>query len=391
LGRDGHQATAAEERAQDACFVLGGVTGGIGRRPLRRGGDSGPPEGLAEQHVGPVLVAQDELGLLEAGQGLDDAPDPETRRRPRLLDRRRPEHEGGDDPTTVVVGQEAGDGRRVRHRAVRHAYARYRCGRGRYRGRREDGGHARAAQHHGRAAMRFVLCDDDELLRSLVETVLERQGHEVIGVADHTAIGSQLVKAGKPDAVIVDLSLGYNTDFDIIETAIDVGARVIIFSHNADHLVLGRYSPTTDRGEQAGPARARARDRQGVRRRGGARRLDRRAPSPAVACRHRTAADWCERRPGVLRGVGQRHRGRRPALGRGLPERRGGRQARARDDRVLDTGTKLLLFLAGGGTEAIVAFLGRMHEEATGGTVRSIVVNAGESGGDAFSRLKSTN
>ena len=60
-------------------------------------------------------------------------------------------------------------------------------------------------------------------------------------------------------------------------------------------------------------------------------------------------------------------------------------------DRVLDTGTKLLLFLAGGGTEAIVAFLGRMHEEATGGTVRSIVVNEGESGGDAFSRLKSTN
>ena len=84
--------------------------------------------------------------------------------------------------------------------------------------------------------MRFVLCDDDELLRSLVETVLERQGHEVIGVADHTAIGSQLVKAGKPDAVIVDLSLGYNTDFDIIETAIDVGARVIIFDEPTSSL-----------------------------------------------------------------------------------------------------------------------------------------------------------
>lgn len=91
--------------------------------------------------------------------------------------------------------------------------------------------------------MRFVLCDADGLVLSMVETILERHGHEVVGVADHTAVASDLVRAGRPDAVVVDLSLGYNTDFDIIGTAREVGSRVVVFSHNADHTVLERFDP----------------------------------------------------------------------------------------------------------------------------------------------------
>lgn len=91
--------------------------------------------------------------------------------------------------------------------------------------------------------MRYVLCDEDPLVRSMVETIVERQGNEVVGVADHTSVATDLIRVAHPDAVIVDLSLGYNTDFDVVEAAIDVGARVVVFSHNADHAVLGRYVP----------------------------------------------------------------------------------------------------------------------------------------------------
>ena len=41
---------------------------------------------------------------------------------------------------------------------------------------------------------------------------------------------------------MLDLSLGYNTDFDIIEAAISVGARAIVFTQNADAEILGKYS-----------------------------------------------------------------------------------------------------------------------------------------------------
>ena len=91
--------------------------------------------------------------------------------------------------------------------------------------------------------MRFVLCDEDPLVVSIVETIVERKGHEVLGVADHTAVATNLVTAGRPDAVVVDLSLGYNTDFDIVEASMAVGARVIVFSHNADHQVLDQFTP----------------------------------------------------------------------------------------------------------------------------------------------------
>ena len=77
----------------------------------------------------------------------------------------------------------------------------------------------------------------------MAEALVERLGHEVVGVAVNNAIATELVTHARPDVVILDLSLGYNTDFDIIEAAVRVGARVIVFSHTADHAVLDRYSP----------------------------------------------------------------------------------------------------------------------------------------------------
>lgn len=89
--------------------------------------------------------------------------------------------------------------------------------------------------------MRFVLIDEDRLITSMIEGMLQDLGHEVLGVVDTTAAAVHLIHATKPDVVILDLSLGYNTDFDAVGAAEDVGARTIIFSYNADDAVLARY------------------------------------------------------------------------------------------------------------------------------------------------------
>ena len=236
--------------------------------------------------------------------------------------------------------------------------------------------------------MRFVLCDEDQLLRSMVETILERQGHEVIGVADHTAVATQLVKVGKPDAVIVDLSLGYNTDFDIIDTAIEVGAAVIVFSHNADHLVLGRYSPpplVVSKPDLQSLERVTAKVFQDTEEPVASSAERRRRPTRAAIGPQPTGVSDAQ---AFYEALGNAADGDALLSIEGFDDAEVVAKLVRGTDRVLDTGSKLLVFLAGGGVDAISAFLSRMHEEATGGSVRSIVVAADESGHDAFSRLK---
>jgi hypothetical protein len=91
--------------------------------------------------------------------------------------------------------------------------------------------------------MRIVLCDEDAFMREVVEALVAGAGHEVVGIADTTVAAVGLIEATEPDAVIVDLSVGYNTDFDMIAAANGVAARAIVFSYQADADVLDRYSP----------------------------------------------------------------------------------------------------------------------------------------------------
>jgi hypothetical protein len=89
--------------------------------------------------------------------------------------------------------------------------------------------------------VRIVLCDEDVQMREMVEALVATTGHDVVGVADTTADAVGLVEAARPDAVILDLALGFNSDFDIIESAISVGSRAIVFSHHGDLELLRRY------------------------------------------------------------------------------------------------------------------------------------------------------
>lgn len=89
--------------------------------------------------------------------------------------------------------------------------------------------------------MRFALCDDDQLYARMIDLMLSDLGHEVVGVATATHEAVALVEAGRPDVVIIDPSMGFNTDFDVIAATRAVGARTIVFSQTAYESVLSQY------------------------------------------------------------------------------------------------------------------------------------------------------
>ena len=249
--------------------------------------------------------------------------------------------------------------------------------------------------------MKFVLCDDDALMRNMVETLIERQNHELIAAVDNTADATDLIVKHRPDAVVVDLSLGYNTDFDIVDVATAVGSQVIVFSHNADHSILARFTPTpvtvpkpdfVELEEVLG----RVRPNEGPT--GGAQVQERRrhpervsiGPVPTgladaqafyEALSNAVADD-------VLLSV-------EPAAPGALVVEADAavvsRLVRA-TDRVLFAGTSIKLYLADGGTDGTTAFLTRLREVAPiladQVRVRSVRIGDGELSSDAFDRLK---
>lgn len=89
--------------------------------------------------------------------------------------------------------------------------------------------------------MRIVVCDEEGMMREAVETIIPKVGHDLVGVADTTAVGVALIEAARPDAVVFDMTIGYNTDFDVIEAAQEVGATVVVFSYNTDDHLLSQY------------------------------------------------------------------------------------------------------------------------------------------------------
>jgi chemotaxis response regulator CheB len=251
------------------------------------------------------------------------------------------------------------------------------------------------------AEVNFVLCDDDSLMRSMIETIIERQGHQVIGAADNTSAATELIVHGRPEAVVVDLSLGYNTDFDIIDVAMAVGARVIVFSHNASYELLDRFTPrpvvvpkpdfveleeviakaaTADFGLAHVERRLRP-ERVAI------------GPTPTgigdAQAFYDALANAAEE--DVLLSV-EPASDAAPYLAESDATRLLG-LVRA-TDRVLAAGSSVKVFLAGGADVGLDAFLRRLRDEAPAladvVVVRSIIIRDGEGSADAFDRLKSS-
>jgi chemotaxis response regulator CheB len=245
--------------------------------------------------------------------------------------------------------------------------------------------------------VQIVVCDDDIFMREMVESLVRTSGHDVLGIADTTAAAVGLIESGRPDVVVLDLSLGYNTDFDIIQAAIDVGARAIVFTQNADAELISQYAiaptvvPKPDltaleqvllrlgHDDQLDEVVEKDRRRRPVRVPEG--------PSPTgvsdaqaffEAVNGATAGD-------ALVALDVPH-------GAESVAEEVGRCLRDTDRVLLNVPHAVRCFLPGGGEEGIASVLGRIREipvVMSECRVASVIVGEGEHGADAFDRLKS--
>lgn len=246
--------------------------------------------------------------------------------------------------------------------------------------------------------MRIVVCDDDGFMREMVESLVAATGHEVVGVADTTAAAVGLIQAGRPDAVVLDLSLGFNTDFDIIDAAIAVGARAIVFTQNADAEILGQYP--------VAPAVVAKPDLEALEQ--VLVRLDRPEPEAEVVeqDRRRRPVRAAEGSPPTGLSDAQAFfeavNGAQPddalvsldvPAGAEAVADEIGRRLRDTDRVLLMLPRAVRVFLPAGGDEGIRSVLGRIREvPAVSGACRaaSVIVGSDEHGADAFDRLKRT-
>ena len=93
------------------------------------------------------------------------------------------------------------------------------------------------------AGVRLLICDSELDLAHMVEVIAKRLGHEVVGMPDSLQAAGVLMRALRPEVVVLDPALGFGSDFDLVDDALAVGARVIVFSRTANEYSLDRYDP----------------------------------------------------------------------------------------------------------------------------------------------------
>jgi CheY-like chemotaxis protein len=245
--------------------------------------------------------------------------------------------------------------------------------------------------------VKIVVCDGDSFMLELVQSLVRSTGHDVLGIADTTPAAVGLIETGRPDAVVLDLSLGYNTDFDITEAAISVGARAIVFTENADAEILGRYSvapavvvkPDLEALEQV--LRRLGRDESG-----GQVTVQDRRRRPIVVPEGEPSAGPNDA-PAFFEAVnGARSDDALVTLEVPLGAEEIASEVRRH---VRDTDRVLLMlpravrvFLPGGGKDAVASVMARVRElrlDTSHWRVASVIVGEGEDGAAAFERMRS--
>lgn len=244
-----------------------------------------------------------------------------------------------------------------------------------------------------------MVCDDDQLYTSLIERMLADLGHQVVGIASTAADGAALVETARPDLVILDLSMDFNSDFDIVASALAVGATALIFSQRADDALLSRYAirptvvykPDLTELEHVVTRVAMEQDR-GV---GG---QDRRARPASIATgAEPTSVADAQAFYGALNGATSGD----ALLSIELPETTG-QADEASDvamrvrvllrsaDRLVASATSVRVLLPNGG-DAVASLLARLGDGGalpSGATVRAVTIDPDELPNDAFERLK---
>ncbi len=95
--------------------------------------------------------------------------------------------------------------------------------------------------------LRCVLVDDDEEFLKVAQTLLERDGLTVAGVAHNSAEAVQRTRALRPDVVLIDIRLGRESGFEAARRLAGNGhsAALIMISTHAgeDYAELIAESP----------------------------------------------------------------------------------------------------------------------------------------------------
>jgi DNA-binding NarL/FixJ family response regulator len=87
-------------------------------------------------------------------------------------------------------------------------------------------------------ALRSLIVDDNPSFLEAARALLERQGMSVVGVASNGAEGLRQAEALQPDVVLVDISLGEESGFDVARQLVEEhragGAPVILISTHSE-------------------------------------------------------------------------------------------------------------------------------------------------------------
>jgi DNA-binding NarL/FixJ family response regulator len=87
-------------------------------------------------------------------------------------------------------------------------------------------------------AVRCLIVDDNSRFLGAACSTLERQGIEVVGTASSSAEALQQVGALRPDVVLVDISLGEESGFELARRLVDdlpgLHLRVVLISTRAE-------------------------------------------------------------------------------------------------------------------------------------------------------------
>jgi len=86
--------------------------------------------------------------------------------------------------------------------------------------------------------IRVLIVDDSRSYVDAACTLLEREGLEIVGVASTSAAALQQVRALEPDVVLVDISLGEESGFELarrlVENDPDDQAALVLISTRAE-------------------------------------------------------------------------------------------------------------------------------------------------------------
>ncbi|MCV7343635.1 response regulator transcription factor [Mycolicibacterium rhodesiae] len=98
--------------------------------------------------------------------------------------------------------------------------------------------------------MRCLIVDDSAQFRTTASTILQRGGISVVGTASNTADALRCYQELQPDVTLVDVDLGAESGFDVVQALHEVGApasgMILISTHaESDFTDLIAVSPVS--------------------------------------------------------------------------------------------------------------------------------------------------